>query len=210
MLSSRDITRKLDSMSSSGLGTRERIVAAALALLEERAGADVSMGEVAARAGISRQALYLHFPDRTTLLVEASRASDAANRTPRRQARVDDAPTGREALLRTVALQAYLKPRLHAMTTALDVLRRSDPAAESAWQERDQARLSRCREVAERLADEGALSGELTIDDAAALIWVVTSPAVWEDLARNLSWSTAKYTERIQHLLERALLRTPD
>ena len=198
----------LDSMSSTQTGTRERIVASALALLEERAGGAVSMGDVAARAGISRQALYLHFPDRTALLVEASRAADAANRTPRRQARIDGAPTALAALRETVALQAYLKPRLHAMTAALGVLRRSDEAAEAAWQERDQARLSRCRQVARRLEAEHALRPELTVDDAAALIWVATSPAVWEDLTRNLNWNTAKYADRLRDLLEHALLET--
>jgi AcrR family transcriptional regulator len=199
----------LDSMSSaevSGSGTRERIVRAALALLEDSGGAPISMADIASRAGVSRQALYLHFADRTALLVEASRAADAANRTPRRQARVDQAPSARDALRETVALQAYLKPRLHAMTVSLDVLRRSDDAAEAAWQERDQARLSRCRQVAQRLDDEGELSAAVSVDEAAALIWVTTSPGVWEDLTVNLRWSTTSYTDRITRFLEAALL----
>ena len=181
-------------------------MAAALALLEENAGAPVSMGDIAARAGVSRQAVYLHFPDRTSLLVEASRAADAANRTPRRQTRVDQAPSADAALRETVSLQAYLKPRLHPMTVALGVMRRSDDAAEAAWQERDRARLSRCRTVAERLRDEDVLRDGLTVDDAAALIWVATSPAVWEDLTRSLGWTSAKYTRVVQGLLQRALL----
>jgi AcrR family transcriptional regulator len=193
-------------MSSGELGTRERIVAAALSLLEESEGAPVGMGEIATRAGVSRQALYLHFADRAELLIEASRAADAANRTPRRQARVDTAATAREALREAVALQAYLKPRLHPMTVSLGVLRRSDEAAEAAWQERDQARLARCRDLARRLAEEDQLAGDISVDDAAALIWVTTAPAVWEDLTMNLKWSTVKYKERITRLLEAALL----
>lgn len=180
-------------------------MAAALALLEENAGAPVSMGDIAARAGVSRQAVYLHFPDRTSVLVEASRAADAANRTPR-QARVDEAPTAAAALREAVSLQAYLKPRLHAMTVALGVMRRSDDAAEAAWQERDRARLSRCLAVAERMRDEDVLRDDLNVDDAAALIWVATSPAVWEDLTRSLGWTGAKYTRVVQGLLESALL----
>lgn len=195
----------LDNMSS-GPSTRTRIIAAALALLGERRGAPVSMGEVADRAGVSRQAVYLHFPDRTSLLLEASRSADAAHRTPRRQARIDRAPNGIAALREAVALQVYLRPRLHPITTALGVLRRSDPAAEAAWQERDQARLSRCRAVAQRLHTENLLRGDTTVEDAAALIWVATSPAVWEDLTVSLGWSRATYAARIQHLLESALL----
>jgi AcrR family transcriptional regulator len=192
-------------MSSEESGTRQRIVAAALALLEETAGAPISMSDIARRAGVSRQALYLHFADRTSLLVEASRAADAANRTSRRQARIDDAPSGREALAETVALQAYLKPRLHPMTVSLGVLRRSDGAAEAAWQERDQARLARCRLVAQRLRDDDELPDGVSVEDAAALIWVTTSPTVWEDLTIHLGWSTAKYTDRLTNFLASAL-----
>ena len=57
-------------MSSGDPATRARILAAARALLEERPGTGPSMGEVAARAGVSRQALYLHFADRSALLLE--------------------------------------------------------------------------------------------------------------------------------------------
>lgn len=192
-------------MSSPG-GTRRRILDAALALLAERPGVPVAMGEVAARAGVSRQALYLHFADRASLLVEASRQADADNRTPDRQRRVDDAVTARVALRETVRLQAYLKPRLHGMTVALASLRRTDPDAEAAWQERDRARLGRCRAVAQRLAAEDALREGMTVDTAAALIWALTSPGVWEDLVLELGWSTARYVRHVTGLLEDALL----
>ena len=56
------------------------------------------MGQIARHAGLSRQALYLHFADRASLFVEVSRMADAAARTPERQRRVDEAPTARDAL----------------------------------------------------------------------------------------------------------------
>lgn len=164
------------------------------------------MGDVAKRAGLSRQALYLHFADRTTLLLEASRQADTDNRTPARQRRVDEAPTARDALREAVRLQAYLKPRLHGMTTALAALRRTDPDAEAAWQERDQARLERCRELAQRLEDEGDLRPECTVEVAAALLWGLMSPSVWEDLVVNLGWSNAEYVRHVGCALEHGLL----
>lgn len=199
----------LDSMSSAK-STKRRILLAALELLEARPGVPVSMGEVARRAGLSRQALYLHFADRTTLLLEASRQADADNRTPARQRRVDEAATARDALREVVRLQAYLKPRLHGMTTALGILRRTDPDAEAAWLERDQARLGRCRELALRLQDEGDLRSDFTVDAAAGLVWGLTSPAVWEDLVLNLRWSNAQYVRYVTAVLETGLLLEPD
>jgi len=187
--------------------TRERILAATRALLEEQPGAGPSMGQIAQRAGISRQAVYLHFTDRAQLLVELTRAVDAAARTPDLQRLVDDAPTARAALAQSVALQARLKPKLHGVATALDALRRSDPDAEAAWHERDRARLARCEQVVSRLAAEDELAPAWRIPDAARLMWAVTSQRVWEDLVLHEGWSSQRYTSHLLRLLERSLLR---
>jgi len=69
-------------MSSGDPATRARILTAARALLEEHPGVAPSMGAVARFAGVSRQALYLHFDDRAGLLLEVTRAADVQARTP--------------------------------------------------------------------------------------------------------------------------------
>ena len=194
-------------MSSGDPATRARILAAARALLEERPGTAPSMGEVAARAGVSRQALYLHFADRSALLLEVTRAADAAARTPAEQARVDQAPTGAAALAEAIALQARLKPQLRAVASALDALRRSDPAAQAAWEEREHARLGRCEQVVARLAEDGALAPPWTVQSAAQLLWAATSQRVWEDLVPGQRWTRQQYTTHLTTLLTRALLR---
>ena len=194
-------------MSSGDLSTRQRILDAARGLLEATPGASVSMGEVARRAGVSRQALYLHFADRTSLLLEVSRVVDATLRTPARQRRVDEAPTARDALREAVALQAWLKPRLEGVATALDVLRRTDPAAHAAWKEREHARLDRCEQVVRRLSHEGELLPRWNVATAARCFWAVTSQRVWDDLVMDQGWSSDRYRKHITALPEGALLR---
>lgn len=168
------------------------------------------MGAIASRAGVSRQALYLHFADRATLLLELSRTGDADLRTPERQRRVDEAATGRDALREAVALQAWLKPRLHGLATALDVQRRTDAAAEAAWKEREHARLQRCTDVVQRLEAEGELADGWDVGTAASLMWAVTSQRVWDDLVRDQRWSSHRYRDHVHALLARALLRAVD
>jgi lipopolysaccharide/colanic/teichoic acid biosynthesis glycosyltransferase len=56
--------------------TKARILAAALACAAD-ARADCTMGEVAAKAGLSRQAVYLHFPNRAALLAANQHGADA-------------------------------------------------------------------------------------------------------------------------------------
>ncbi len=187
--------------------TRHRILESARTLLEKAPGANVSMAEIAVRAGVSRQALYLHFADRATLFLEVSRMVDASLRTPQRQQRVDDAPTGRDALREAVALQAWLKPRLRGIATALDVLRRIDPAAGAAWKEREHARLRRCEQVVRRLAADGDLAPGWDVRTAARCLWAVTSQRVWGDLVVDQGWSNARYRTHLTELLEAALLR---
>lgn len=197
-------------MSSGDPATRQRILEAALELLDTRPGAPIAMGEVAERAGVSRQALYLHFADRTSLFLEVSRLADSATRTPARQRRIDEAPTARDAFREAIALQAFLKPRLKGVAAAIDVLRRSDPGADAAWKEREHARLHRCEQVVQRLHDEGELAPGWDVPNAARCFWAVTSQRVWDDLVMDQGWSTAQYRNRITALLEAALLRSEE
>jgi AcrR family transcriptional regulator len=174
--------------------------------MDETPGAPVSMGAVAKRAGISRQALYIHFANRTSLFVEVSRLVDSTERTTDRQSLVDRAGTGREALRQAVALQGVLKPRVNGLAVTMDVMRRADPAADAAWKEREHARLDRCEEVIRRLDIEGSLGPEWDILTAAQLMWAVTSQRVWDDLVCDQGWSQARYVTHVTTCLEKTLL----
>ena len=60
---------------SSETETKARILDAALACAQKNQG--LTMAAVAARAGLSRQAVYLHFPDRAALLAGLAAHLDA-------------------------------------------------------------------------------------------------------------------------------------
>ena len=55
--------------------TRVRILDAALRLVTRKGGADVTLGDVAREARVSRQALYLHFADRAGLFLPTTGAA---------------------------------------------------------------------------------------------------------------------------------------
>lgn len=173
-------------------------------MLEEGGGAPITIKQVAERAGLSRQAIYLHFDDLTHLLLDLSREVDTGTRTAELQASIDQAATAREALRNAVRVQAYIKPRLHALITALDVLRRSDPAAQAAYAERDEARYRRVVDVVQRLEAEGQLAPEWDVERAAKLAWAMMSQRVWEDLGRPRA---KEYTHQLTDFLERAMCR---
>ena len=61
-----------------------------------RASASLTMAEVAAQAGVSRQAVYLHFTDRTALLVALMRHVDEGRAA--KVAAIAKAPSARAAV----------------------------------------------------------------------------------------------------------------
>ena len=189
---------------SKGDDTRRRILDAARALLEA-GDADVSMGAIATASGVTRQLLYFHFDGRTDLLLELSRLIDAEVRTRDLQTTIDDAPDGVSALRAAVSVQAAIKPRIDGITAAMDRLRASDPDVAAAWDERDEARLERCSQVILRLADEGQLAADWQPEDAARLLWSMTSQQTWRELT-GMGLTTDEWRAITTRALEDTLL----
>ena len=64
-------------MSSTETDTRERILKETWHLMEKRRGQGVRIEDVAQAAGVSRQAVYLHFGSRAELLIATTHYLDA-------------------------------------------------------------------------------------------------------------------------------------
>jgi AcrR family transcriptional regulator len=195
---------KLYSVSSDGLSTRDRILAATLALLDKAQG-PIAMSAIAKAAGVSRQALYLVFEDRADLFIALVRYVDERRGLSEELAKIDAAPTGVAAMLVMVDLQARLNPGLKPLADALELLRRQDSAAEQAWQDRLANRLAGCRRIVARIAADGDLKPGLDPDVAADLMWSITSLRMWDDLAPQRGWTADQYRERVGALLTAAI-----
>lgn len=190
---------------SKGDRTRQRILDTARRMLESGETA-LSMGAIAAEAGVTRQLLYVRFAGRAQLVLELSRSIDAQVRGSARQAAVDTAPDARAALRETVALQGEIKPRISAITAVMSRLRPVDADIDAAWREREAARLSRCRQVADRLAEEGLLAAPWSPQVAARVIWSATSQRAWEELVQEGEWDTRAWVRHTTAMLESSLL----
>jgi len=189
--------------------TRERILDAAHALIEERGAADVGLAEIGRAAGVSRQSVYLHFGSRGALMRELmahiNRRTDlAALAQPVREA--PDAVAELEAF---VALQSVHNPRVAAAARALEASRRSDPAAAEAWEVVRAERRAACRRIVDRLAAERRLAAGWDPDAAADLLYALTSLGTWEELCRDLGWPAEAYRAHVAAAL-RATLVSPD
>ena len=165
------------------------------------------MAEIAQRAGVSRQAVYLHFKDRATLLVELARFADQKRGLQKALDHVLSAPTGFEAMQRYVRLQARMNPGIWPLAREVDAARRRDPDVEAAWQDRLAARLNICRSIVSMLAKDPGLRPALAHKAAIDLMWTMTSLRMWEDLVLGRKWSARQYEKEVLALLGRGLLR---
>jgi len=191
----------LDTMSS----TKTRILEAALALITKRQGADVSMAKIAKAARVSRQGMYLHFADRAELMLALVRHTDEKCGLAAEVRRMTEAPSGVAAMEEMVSLQARLNPSIWAIARAVDAVRRTDAAAEKGWQDRLKHRLEGCRQIVARIHKEGTLKPGVSQEEAADLLWSLTSLRTWEDLVLDRGWTPAQYEERVKRLLRDTL-----
>ncbi len=191
---------------SSAKDTRSKILTAALALIRRRGGADISLGDIARAARLSRQAIYLHFADRADLMIALIRHVDELRGLPEKLRKIAEAPSGIAAVREMVALQASDNPGLWPIARVFDAVRRSDPAVERSWQDRLQNRLTGCRSIVARLQAESALRPGLDPEFGTDLLWSITSLRMWEDLVVQRGWSAEQYQEHVNRLLLNALM----
>lgn len=185
--------------------TRRRILDATWALLEER-GTGIRVADVAERAGISRQAVYLHFGDRISLFVAVADHIDVSFGRDRLRAHVFGAPTGAESLRRWVATMSWYTAKIDAVSRVLELAAESDEALAAAWKDRMIGRRGHVRRIVDRIDTEGQLVDGWTVETATDLVFAVTLPGAWRVLTSVIGWTTERYASEITAMLERTIV----
>jgi AcrR family transcriptional regulator len=175
--------------------TRARILGAAWQLVTDRGAAAVTVKEVAAAAGVSRQLVYFHYQNRAGLLLAMARHQDRSSGFLRAVAAARDlAPVpGFEALLR--AWCAYLAEIL-PVARALEAAYITGDEGGDAWRDRMAELREAFRLALERIAAEGRLADGWTAEAAADWAWARVLPGGWAALVGMRGWAPGQYTER--------------
>ena len=194
-------------MSNNQAETRTRILEATWQLMEEKRGRGVRMSDIAKAAGITRQALYLHFASRTDLLVATTRYIDEARGLEKRLIPWRSAVSGVEMIDAFVEFWANYIPEIYGLAKALLAVYDTDEAAAEAWHDRMDAIKNACQRMVERLIEEDRLTAELTKNEAVSLFSTLLSVRNWEHLTVDNSWSNKQYINHMQTLLKRTLVQ---
>lgn len=194
-------------MSSKQTPTHERILKSTWRLLEDGGGNAVRMSDIAKAAKISRQALYLHFPNRAELLVATTLYLDEVHDIENRLRASRSAATGIDRLTTWIDMWGNYIPLIYGIAKALIAMSDSDPEAKTAWDARMQAVRHGCAAAVTALSGDGRLTEELTETEATDVLWTLLSVRTWEHLRIDCGWTQDRYIEWMQAMAARELLR---
>ncbi|WP_194088065.1 TetR/AcrR family transcriptional regulator [Cryobacterium sp. HLT2-28] len=189
---------------------REAIVVAARQRFLNVGFTATTIASIAADAGTSADTIYKSFGGKAGLLramctdalkgegtIPAEQRSDAmqaAEADPRRMLR------GLGAFTTEVA------PRIAPLLLLLSTTAEVDPSMAQLRADFDTARLTRMTHVAQGLASKFQLRLGLSVDEAAEIMWVYSSPELYSLLVLTRGWRPERYGEFVGESLVDALL----
>jgi AcrR family transcriptional regulator len=187
--------------------TRQRILDALEQRLREAPTQPVTLEEIAARAAVARTTIYLVFGSRaglfdalTSQLWERAGLANLTEAVAHPDARIHL----REGL--RTGLEIYAANRDVAM--ALFSMSALDPDSVGGSIVRlEQRRWGGMQHLARRLAEQGVLRDDVTVDEAADVMWMLASFGSFDALYTGRNLSTGEVTRVLTATAERTLCR---
>jgi AcrR family transcriptional regulator len=187
--------------------TRRRVLDAMYQRLREAPTESISIERVAAMAGVSRSTIYLVFGSRAGLfdaLGDDLRKNGGFDRT----ADAAGNPHARDSLLESIRVSVPIFAEHREVLRVLYSTAQLDPdAVGGAIQRMGEARAAGLAWHAQRLAEQNALRAEVTIADAAHILWALTGFEFFDELYTGRALSADMVADLMVAAAERAVLR---
>jgi AcrR family transcriptional regulator len=186
--------------------TRQRIVETAHRLLTEQ-GYQVTMEAIAADAGVAVQTVYFIFHTKASLLRDvisfAAAGQHDAEPVMERPWITEalNSDDGRRVLALSTEHGTDIFARVAPLAAALEAAAQSDPEVATHVQGIGQARRNGLRRLVQRLADQGWLRAELSVDRATDIMFTVHSHATYRILVLDCGWTVPDYKAWQYHTL---------
>jgi AcrR family transcriptional regulator len=192
--------------------TSQAILDAAWRLICERGRADVSLGEIAKAANVTRQSIYIGFGGRAGLLIAMARNADKGSEHSERMREIRrctaDEP---DALYAYVEAWLAHLPEIYPVAVLLSAASVTDADADAVFKDRMMGSLhAGYRQILKQLARAGHLADGWTVDRAADLCWSLTHIEAWRQLVVERGWSPAAFLVNRQALIARIIIRRRD
>lgn len=185
--------------------TRRRILDAMRDRLRAAPSEALSIERVAQEAGVARSTVYLVFGSKAGLF--EALGQDLLERTGFHRivgavALPDARDAVRESLRAAVAVYAVERD---VSRTIYSMWSLEPESVRGAFEVVERGRAEGQRRLAGRLAEQGHLHPEVTVDDAADILWVITSFETFDQLYTGRGLSEEETAARLVTMAERAL-----
>jgi AcrR family transcriptional regulator len=167
--------------------TRARILDTAWELVRERGVGAVTVADIAAATGVSRQLLYVHFENRAGLLVAMARRHDARSGFAGRAAEAGSLPPV-EALERLLRLWFAYLPEILPVARALEAAAVNGDEGGVAWRDRMGDLRDMFAAAVARVEVDGRLAAGWTVPAATDWVWARAQPATFQHLVGDRAW----------------------
>ncbi|MDQ6675641.1 MAG: TetR/AcrR family transcriptional regulator [Chloroflexota bacterium] len=196
--------------------TRRAILEAARRLFAESGYAATTMTHIAAAADVALDTVYAAVGRKPTLfrlLIESaiSGTDQAVPAEERDYVRdIQAAPDAVRKLERYAQANRVIHARLAPLLRVLQAAAPADPELADVWREIAERRARNMRLFAANLAGTGSLREDLSIDEAADVIWATNSAELYILLVQERGWDPDRYERWLTDAWCRLLLRAPD
>lgn len=190
------------------ISTRVKILTATMTLLQAGDGGGLRMSDIAKAAGVSRQALYLHFKTRADLLIETARNVEEIKGMEDRLRPSRTATSGQDRLDAYIAAWADWIPEVRHIAGTLLAMAPSDPEAAAAINDRFEALRQGCEAAVQALEADGDLHPGWTVETARDLLWAMLGFENWVRLTETCGWTKEAYVTHMTRVAHAAFCRT--
>lgn len=175
--------------------TRRTIVDAAARLFVERGYGATTMDAIAEAAGVSRKTVFMSVGSKAQALKLAIDWAIVGDdepipmlERPRIKAAERD-PDARRMLADYAAVICEVGARLAPLDAVLQAAAGLDPELRALAEQGRRQRLTGVTVIAEHLGERKVLKGDLTIAEAADILWLYNDPGVYRRLVMERGWS---------------------
>ncbi len=197
-------------MSSGRLDTRTAILTAARELFEEQGYHGAALEAVAKRAGVSRQAIYLHFASKAELLTALHAyiyETDVAPTLERHP--IWTAPTALDGLDALIAVDAEVASKVWRIHEALVVARRHHAEVDDTLRPREADRYAEIVRLGRWLKKERCLPPRMRVGTFADIMWGLTSLGTFQNLVIERGWSVDHFVAWVRQTMRAQLAANP-
>ena len=167
------------------------------------------MARIAKAAGVSRQAVYLHFGTRGGMLMALVKRADQRFEIREGLFAAFGIADPAERLDASVGVWLDFVIRIQPVARDLIRLRETDPDAAGAWEDRMAELRSWLRVLVGSLDADGALAPGWTAQEATEYLWAASSVQMWGLLVRDCGWRDARAASALRTSIAKVLLREP-